>query len=198
MLVEGDGTQYEYLARHFPVPAAWSLRREVVAATTGTATFYRASNAAESGLIDPERLRPVWPNLGTSRILEEQPAVSLQDLLGESGKETNWLLLDCLPATPLLRGAGEALGKLDLILVRVTLDDERVAGLDSGLEELRSWLHEQGFRYLTMQAERHPALAHALFVRDVAQLQAAIDIQRCELDALRGGGSANKFIGGPD
>ena len=97
-LVEADDTQFEHLQRSVPQRAGWRLRKQVVGPHTETVTYYRASNAVESGLLEPESLRSLWPNLKTTHQQTRQ-AITLAELQQEAETPANWLLVDCLPVT---------------------------------------------------------------------------------------------------
>lgn len=171
-LVEGDETQYWHLQRHVPEGCEWSLRRDVVAAQPGPTVFYRASNAVESGLIEPQRLRPLWPNLAQDAALEVEAPITLEALLADAGEQTNWLVLDCLPAAPLLEGAAARVSQLDVIAARVAASAQAGVDADALHPTVDAQLKSAGFVCVHTRAERHPALAHALYVRDPAALQA--------------------------
>jgi hypothetical protein len=172
LLVEGDEQQYQHLQHSLPAHAGWALRRDVVAASSGKASFHRASNPAEGGLLEPESLQQMWPHLRTAQSVVIEDAVTLDALDEEVGGGLNWLVLDCLPAGSLLQGGPHLLTGLDVGLVRVVaggagqgLPTDLLAG-EQAVDEL---LNAAGLRCIHTEAERHPALAHALYVRDGAR-----------------------------
>jgi hypothetical protein len=162
-LIEADDTQFQYLQRS-TAREGWHLCKQVIARETETVTFHQASNAAESGLLEPETLRNLWPNLKT---VQKQPreAISLADLLQDESASANWLLVDCLPALLVIQGAG-SLPNVDVIAARVLIEEQERPDLAS-LSVLQDALVEHGFQLLSTQSSRHPAIGHALFVRDV-------------------------------
>ncbi|MFD2113977.1 hypothetical protein [Thiorhodococcus fuscus] len=75
-------------------------------------------------------------------------------------------MLDCLPAGPILRGAGEQLGRWSVIWCRVLLRP-----FDGMLEEatlgcVESLLVPLGYRCIQVSESNHPAVGEALFLRD--------------------------------
>lgn len=179
ILVEADDAQFQHLQRNMPEREGWQLRKQVVAAETGSVTYHHASNPAESGLVEPENLRPLWPNLKTRQTSTRQ-SISLAELLAVTEPTANWLLLDCLPAGALLAGAGDALATCDVIVTRALLPE---AGADlpaaqADASTITELLQAQGFCTVATQTSRHPGVAHTLHVRDrsaqLAQLNAAL------------------------
>ena len=202
----GRGIWAQWLAAHDQVPATlveansqlfaalqrqqaignWgqaSLLNTVIAPTAGEVDFFTASLTAESGILPAEELRAVWPNVYTVAT-ERRAATDLTALLqvdAEPSAAQQWLLLDCLPAAPLLRSAQAQLQHVDVVMVRVlqAVDSSitPLTGMGACLEDVTKAL--PGFRLLALQPSRHPALAHALFVRDhrSAAQQAQADLQ---------------------
>lgn len=173
LLVEADESQCQHLSAVVQAEDNWQLSQQLVAAKEGDAAFYRANNSAENGLLDPQLLRNIWPNID---IRDETvlPATTLAALQDDYALHANWLLVDCLPGVPILSGAGDTLAQFDVVVVRMLLKDDV---LDESLAHQRTLDHfmvEQGFRCLVVEPERHPALGHGLYVRDfpsVAQQQ---------------------------
>src|SRR5690606_38343140 len=137
--------------------------RDVVAPKAGATIFHRASNASESGLLPIQDLRELWPNLAPGEQVAGDGATTLDALHAEAGTDINWLLLDCLPAAALLQGGAQLLSQVDVALVRVAsgLPQEALAG-QQAVDQV---LGEAGMRCVHSQSERHPALAHVLYVR---------------------------------
>lgn len=199
-LVEADGRQFtllqQLLAAERPAAPVQALNR-VVAPERGDTSYYVASLAAESGLLDPQVLRPLWPNL---RLLQQElrTAVSLQDLLINCDSDDraeappcggHWLLLDCLPAAQLLLSLSpDMLHQVDVLLARVLLDPVADAETDPAwqgacLQELERCLQGYDLARATLQPTRHPAIGHVLFVRDARaslQRQAATSAARAQ------------------
>lgn len=178
-LVEADDGQFQHLQRSAADREHWLLRKQVVAHASQSVTFHLASNPAENGLLKPEHLRTLWPNLET-REKQTREAITLADLLQGVTPQPNWLWLDCLPAAGLLQGAGKTLDGINVILVR---------GLQSGAEVLAEYdsassisavtrrLQAEGFACMTTEGGHHPGIAHALYVRDYAAQSAQASAQ---------------------
>lgn len=166
-LVEGDDHQYRRLQRNLGADNGWTLWRDVVSPGAGPAVFHRASNSAESGLLPVQSLQGLWPNLAAEHELTVEDAATLDGLHAEAGKRINWLFLDCLPAAALLQGGVQLMSQLDVALVRVASGLPRALLADG--EAADEVLRASGMRRVYSEAERHPALAQVLYVRDTNQ-----------------------------
>jgi predicted nuclease with TOPRIM domain len=127
---------------------------------------YRASNPAEDGLAPPLKLRNIWPNLTE---VASSPAVSVTiDTLiphADLASATIWLIVDCLPAVAILRGAVELLQKCSVVRLRVCANE--VADIpQSSKEEASQLLAEYGFNFLSSFETNHPAILDLVFLRD--------------------------------
>lgn len=167
-LVEADEAQFQQLQHSPAAREGWHLRKQVIASQTGSATFYTASNPAESGLIEPDSLRALWPNLKTRQKTARQ-AISLTELLDTTALGANWLIIDCLPADELLASTADRLAQLEVIVTR-TLLPLNDAGADSSgkptLTAIQQTLEAQGFTQVATQQARNPGIAHTLHVRN--------------------------------
>lgn len=171
-LVEANPQQFAALQRQ-QAAGNWgqaSLLNTVIAPSAGKVDFFTASLATESGLLPPEELRALWPNVHTVAT-QPQSATDLAALLQLGAEQSigpQWLLLDCLPAAALLRSAQAQLPQVDVVVARVLLcatdNAPTLCGMGADLEDVANAL--PGFQLLALQASRHPALGHALFVRD--------------------------------
>jgi hypothetical protein len=166
-LVEGDESQYQHLLRQLPAEGHWTPRRDVVSGSVEATCFHRASNPAESGLLAPQQLGGLWPNLTAEATELIDTPVTLDALASDVGQDISWLVLDCLPAGELLQGAMQLLPQLDLMLVRVVTSEDAGVPLSATHVEVDRRLHESGLRCIRVEAERHPGLAAALYVHDV-------------------------------
>jgi len=163
-LVEADDAKFRHLQRAITEREGWQLLKQVIARDTEAVTYFLASNAAESGLLEPESLRSLWPNIKT-RQEQTREAIALAELL-QDFPSASWLMLDCLLALPLIEGAAGQLDRIDVIAARVLFDETDLHERIDSLPVLQSYLHEHGYRLLTTEISRHPAIGHALFVRD--------------------------------
>lgn len=161
----------------------------VVAAQSGGARFFLASNPNESSLIPPEALQRLWRNLKT-RSVEGVQTLSLSDLFADLELPTefccNWLLIDCFPALPVLHGAGDLIRDLDVVEVRCARDGAREMELacDHSVEE---WLVAHGFRQVFLSDEIHPQLGRGIFCRDVRRLSLEVfELRNAEAKLQKG------------
>lgn len=149
----------------------------VVGGQSGAAAFHLATNAEESGLIPPETLQSLWRNL-TTRSVEAADTLTVVDLLARvdpvSGYRCNWLVVDCLPALPVLEGAGRLVDDLEVLELRCVRDETVAAEHGSSLAAITQWLKARGFRLALEIEETHPQLCKAVFCRDVRVLEKTI------------------------
>ena len=169
-LVEADDIQFQHLKRAVPKRDDWHLSKQVVAPDAESVTFYQASNSAESGLLDPESLLKLWPNIKTRKQQSRDP-VALATLLQKVQSPINWLIIDCLPALSIIQSASERLDEIDLVVIRVLRDESVLPSKVESTADLQSYLSGHGFRFLADESSRHPVIGYALYVRDA---QAAI------------------------
>ncbi|WP_415797133.1 hypothetical protein [Comamonas aquatilis] len=161
-LVEADETQFTRLEKNPVVSQLWQLRNEVVAERSESVLYHQATLASESGLVDPESLQTVWPNIRV-KYRKNRQALALAELLSDS--PSNWLWIDCLPALNLLRGAGDALLGVDLVMARILLNPPEVLA-ELGLSSLQAFLEARGLRRLCIEESRNPGIGLVLFTRD--------------------------------
>lgn len=163
-----DKEQQLWLTPHIEAHLGWNSVRAVVAASATEREYSIASNPRESGLLSPESLTGIWRNLKTvSRhsVLTTTLDVALQDVAANS-PVANWIVVDCLPALPVIQGATSCIEVCDVIMVRAVLDELVVNDPSTTLTALDNYLQNRGFRRITIQEEHHPALGRVLFVRD--------------------------------
>ena len=167
-LVEGEPLQFAALQRLCAASSALEkaiLLNQYVAPSSGEVDVFSANLAQESGLLDPEILRSLWPNLYTLHRQSVQ-AIALASLFA-GGSSGQFLILDCLPAATLLKSAQDTLPLLDVVVARVLLTDDsecRQLPQGTGLAELAQALPGFGLQYVHREA--HPGIAYALYARD--------------------------------
>lgn len=172
LLIDADPARLAWAEKLAANNAGWQVREAVLAAQQGEAEFHQASNPDEDGLLPAEALQTIWPNLKNKGQVQKQTS-PLQLISEQSGwlpadsNDLLWLLVDCLPALPVLEGAGSMLSKTSVIWVRVLLDPP---GTDNGasLQEMQAWLTPKGYCCVHVAEGNHPAIGHALFARDWA------------------------------
>lgn len=161
-LVEADEQQFVAM-QHVQTAGGFAQARllhTVVAAEAGNVDFHTSSLTSESGLLSAEALQQVWPNVHTLQA-HQRHATALTELLDQHQHAQQWLVLDCLPAAALLKAAAQ----LDVLVARVLLTEnsaDQIPG--ASLAELAGLLPE--FTQVALQPTRHPAIGHALFVRN--------------------------------
>jgi hypothetical protein len=170
LAVEADEHSHQLLAHATAPHKNWQAVNALVNHTSGPAIWHQLSREQESGLLPASALSPLWPNL-TQQQSTQQPAVALSHLLAQAanGQEPyNWLTINCLPAAQLLQGLGDALQPLDMIEVRVTLDDT-APPMGTSLKACDELLLPQGFIRLATQEADNPLIGNALYGRDFKQ-----------------------------
>jgi chromosome segregation ATPase len=167
-LVEADEAKASGLADLVEHHPGWRVLHALVAGSDGEAVFHAASNPRESGLLSPDSLRPLWRSL-QERARQTVSASTPDRLIATAGiAEPDWLMVDCLPAATLLRGADRVLDRCDVVVARVALvERERLPG--ASLDETGEVLRLKGLRLVSVEEERMPRLARALFVRPPAE-----------------------------
>ncbi|MEB1083176.1 hypothetical protein [Citrobacter sp. R-1.5.2] len=170
-VIEGEQKQYQHLQRNFPSREGWMLHNEIIVPDEQTTYFYQASNPWESGLIDPSLLTSIWPNLHSLNREPVNDGITLKTFVQKYTTSVNWLIIDCLPAAPLFERAQEQITQLDIVIVRVLLNDNP---LSASLAQVDSVLSKAGMRRLQLLSERHPDLAYAIYIKDQLALQAGM------------------------
>lgn len=168
VLIEADESYYEKLTQVIKGHKGWSVHTAMMSDQESETLFYQASNPNESGLLLPEGMAKLWQNLKT---IEErcQKTTTLERLLITADilpDCLNWLVIECLPALPIIKGAGKYMTGWDVIIARVLLDENLCPGQGATKLELDSFLLTQGYRCIFVEEERQPALASALYLRD--------------------------------
>jgi hypothetical protein len=165
MLVEADGDLFQLLQRVTSQHTQWQLNQQLVAPDNGPVIFHQASLSSENGLLQPELLRSLWSNLKTRSQQTLQP-ISLKRLIHDGQSPVNWLLVDCLPALPIIESAGPALDSINVIMARVILDESSLCDRTTHLVSLQAALNDDHFRLLTIEPSRNHAVGYALFARN--------------------------------
>ena len=171
VFIDANHHRVESIASTFNEELDWRAYCHVIGENDGFSDFYIANNVNESGIVSPTDLKPIWPNLKISEHLQRR-SFSLQSFFYEHeehlfGADFNFLSIQCFPALSLLRGAGQLLETLDIIDVRVLLDQAVDVELsDLYFSEINAYLTDKGFVHLCTEVETNQAIGNALFVRD--------------------------------
>ncbi|NIF82447.1 hypothetical protein F3J24_02845 [Comamonas sp. Tr-654] len=194
-LIEAEPTQYSTLQRTLKSLGEHArhceIRNALVGAQPGPASFFVTSSQQESGLLDPQSLLNLWPNLQTEEI-RELSAITLDTVYGDpSGDaelpldERHWVIIDCLPSGELLRASCK-LELVDVVIARVLLGERHAVPDGASLEEVAELLQQNGMLQIAVEATRHPGIGYALFVRDVRlALHAQVQKHHSESQELR-------------
>jgi YD repeat-containing protein len=167
LLIEADAERSAWIDTALADNPGWRCVSDVISAADGEVEFFVASNPAESGLLEPESLRAVWPNLHTVE-KRKVAARRLDSVFGDLpvAWSPDWLLIDCLPALPILRGAEKAIDHVSVVWLRAILGDASEPARGATLAEIESHLAVLAFRLAAVAEGTHPAIGEALFVRD--------------------------------
>ena len=173
VLIEAEENYYHKLTQAVSGHKEWSAHTAMVSDKEHEAVYYKASNPNESGSLPPEVMAKLWRNLKT---IEERRLITttLERLLTSAGilpDCLNWLVIDCLPALPILQGAGKYMDGWDMIIARVLLDENLCPGNGAAKIEIDPFLQTQGYRCIAVEEERQPAIANALYIRDWKKIQ---------------------------
>jgi uncharacterized coiled-coil DUF342 family protein len=169
VVIDGDSKKLAWAkakASHNP----WHVLAQVVGKKTESITWYHASISRESGLLAPETLNDLWPNLST-QTQEEVTATTLAACLEQTpfSKTSGqvWAILDCLPALPILQGAENIMADWQVIVARVLLPAQDASDRqDASLKQLEAWLAPRGFECLQTVETLHPDLGYCFFARN--------------------------------
>ncbi len=197
LLIDARAECIEALQRQSPDGAGSTAVQAVIAAQTGSAAFHVASKPDESGLIAPEALQALWRNL-TTRTTEEVEASTLFDLVARlelaADFRCNWLVVDCLPALPVLDGAGQLIDDVEVLELRCVRDEDIAPGQGSSLGSAKDWLEPLGFRLVQEAEESHPQLVKALFCRDLRKLGGRVGLLEQSIAELQASNDENARV----
>lgn len=171
LLIDAQRKALASIRQHFPETAAWQMRSAVLADSARDTCFFSASNPGEDGLVPPQKLAGLWPNLHTTaeRICTTQTLQGLlaePELAGLAEAGATWLVIDCLPALHILQGAGALLQHCKVVSLRVLLEPLEQDEPGTTLAEAERYLAEHQFRCIHCTEENHPRIGQALFLRD--------------------------------
>ena len=177
ILIEANDHPASALAKACGGRPGWQALHAMAGAKRGPAVFHLASNPRESGSLPPETWQPLWRNLRCVESWQvEQTTLDAVLGLGPSGgpaisPQSNWLIVDCLPALPVLQGAVALIDTADVVVVR-TVADPQLQMPGAGREDIDAFLQQAGFRPALLSSELHPAVAMAVYCRDWKTLYA--------------------------
>lgn len=196
VLIDADDNRLQW-ARHGQ-PHTWRVQQATLAATADEHLFYLASNSQEDGLVPPEQLKACWPQLETLGT-DKRTAQTLDQIMRMADNSPapatahstvpalpgHWLLLDCLPAAQLLRGANALLAQTSVVCARTIQDPNPSAPTTNATtnatthptavpgtsrQDLVDLLSPLGFVQLAHTETHHPALGYTLMARPAGAL----------------------------
>ncbi len=141
----------------------WTLHKEVVAEQPGLVDFYYTSKSAENGLISPELLNDIWPNLALVQ-KETLSATSLDTLNVNAAQTLNWLMIDCLGALKAI-GQAQNLANVDVAIIKV-LFNTKDTNTYSDYATILALFNAQGFDEKYRHSGLHPDIGYVVFVRN--------------------------------
>lgn len=168
VLIEADESCHDKLATVAFGRLGWSTHTALLSDREEEKDFYLASNPNENSVLAPESLASLWRNL-KAKEQRRINATTLDSLLTElhhQPETTNWVVIDCLPALPVMRGAGLRLNDWDVIIARVVLEEAQLQAAGAAKDEIDAFLSKHGYRCIACEEERQPAIGMALYIRD--------------------------------
>jgi hypothetical protein len=174
-VAESDLDNYRRLQKQLEHHPDCRVIQAVVAGHTGEAEFYSLSQSNESSLCPTDQLQRLWPNIKTLHTTTK-PVIALEDLFEQASllaRQFNWVVVDCLPAGELLKGAGMLPAYWDVLIIRAlkgmpVLEDECELRVASIQDQLLGF----GLELVAMEDENHPQVVRALFVRNLTRRKA--------------------------
>ena len=188
ILIEAEESYITRLEQLANLNNNWTFVNATVGSKAEKSTFYHLSNIAESSLVAPEYLNDIWRNLNIleERAVEISPLADVLDKAVLDSKNFNWLVIDCFPALPILQGAGQYNSSWEVISARVIVDESICAEQGATKREVDNYLSLLGYRCVSVEEERQPAIAKALYVRDWRYLEKQIAEQAKAVSELQG------------
>lgn len=171
LLIEANETRCEIIKKHIPEDKDWKVVNQVVADIEGEAQYYELNNKNESGLIPPEKLKPIWPNI---KLVEErtETVTTLDNLVRKYTEEEvrenyNLLVIDCLSSLSILIGAEKLLTRIDVIIYReITQELSNEVSGNLIMEQLYEKLAVKGFLEILNVKSWNALINHRIFLRE--------------------------------
>lgn len=172
-VVDADDESCKELEESLADVPGVAVKKAVISGNGGATSFTNVTKSNENGVLAEEALRALWPNIKIRSQASLVESKTLDEVYESMSGPPNWAFLDFLPAAPTLRGGGNALRGIEVLLVRVA---EGLPGeLEAHLSSVEDILVGKGFQRTHIQSERHPALRKVLYVRN----------ERRQIDELR-------------
>ncbi|NOG31620.1 hypothetical protein HLB35_07285 [Halomonas sp. TBZ9] len=168
-LIEGNKDQYEHLVAVWQaLHPEWQLHNQVMQASANQAnTFYTASLPAESGVLAPDALNVLWPNISETQRQPCEPK-SLSSWAATHWKSAGqWVFIDYFCEADLLNACQDAFKNVDVLMIRVSTAEQSPKALSA-----KAWttaLEKTGFSVVHRKEERHPHIEHWLCIRSPSE-----------------------------
>ena len=164
-LIEADTEAYPALLKAAENQTNWHAYHDLIAESTGDTTFFTASLSSESGLLQPNKLAGIWPNIETVQ-QQTRAALSLEDFTYQNALHPDWLFINCFAAQSLLQKAESVLQHVNIIIARASHDIDSLPEAD--LANLTQQLTQHAFTLIATEPGRHNHIVYALFVKNHA------------------------------
>lgn len=177
-LVEASQQQFQQLSAKWQAAQPhWQLHNVVIeAGAIKTDVFYVASNSAESGLLQPETLTPLWPNITEKESQPCEPATMAEWANERWQSSGQWLFIDYFCDASLLTTYAAEFEKVDVLRVRVSTEEALPKAITVAAWEPA--LKQADFRVISRECERHPNIERWLCVK---QLNSEASADKAEL-----------------
>lgn len=163
-LVEANPQRFRQLdARWKTAHQQWQLHNLVMDSGMNTNTFFVASNSDESGLLNPEELTPLWPNITETEIQCCEPASIAEWSSTHWQNPGQWLFIEYFCNANLLTSYAAEFEKIDVLQVRVSTEKSLPK-----IVTARAWeavLEKAGFRIISRECERSPHVERWLCIK---------------------------------
>ncbi len=167
IFVEADGAREDTLAAMTQGREGWVAHRALMSDSEAEVDFFIYPDPHGSSLLPPESLAggASLKPLETRRLRTTTVENLLSDLEHPS-QLFNWATIDCLPALPIIKGAGNRFKDWDVIIARVLFDRESLPENGATKQEVDAFLTSSGYLCVaTREDEGQPEEGHALYVR---------------------------------
>tara|TARA_B100000929_G_scaffold287045_1_gene273114 strand:- start:2010 stop:3008 length:999 start_codon:yes stop_codon:yes gene_type:complete len=155
-LVEANQQPFHQLSSKWQASQPqWQLHNLVMDAGFNKAdAFYVANNSAESGLLAPEALTSLWPNITEQESKPCEPFTLAEWASTHWQSAGQWLFIDYFCNASVLAKYVSEFEKVDVLRVRVSKEESVPKDITANTWELA--LTQAGFRVIFRECERHP------------------------------------------
>lgn len=165
-VVEADAAAIESAQlAHGNVPLV-RLHHAVVAGEASLATYFQYRPESASGVLGPEQMALYWRNLRlvSERQVDTQTLDRVIAAIDDEAAHGMWLIIDCLPAAGILKGAANLLSGTTVVILR---EGRPLGGNEADQDSLtRSLVKAAGFRRACILQTRLPSFHRCVYVPD--------------------------------